>query len=50
MKEHMQSVRSGNPLSVPMPLPANAWWSGFDYVFGYQIKLVRQFWGIPTDI
>lgn len=49
MNEHMQSVRTGTPSTVSVPLPINAWWSGFDYVFGYQIKLVQQFWGIPSD-
>jgi len=27
-------------------LPCFAWWNGFDYVFGYQIKLMRDLWGI----
>jgi hypothetical protein len=27
-------------------LPCFAWWHGFDYVFGYQIKLMRDLWGI----
>lgn len=33
----------------PLPLPLTAWWSGFDYIFGYQIKLVQNFWGISGD-
>lgn len=31
--------------------PMFSWWSGFDYVFGYQMKLVADFWGLgaPDD-
>jgi len=33
----------------PFPYAIDAWLYGFDYTFGYQIKLVRAFWGIPHD-
>jgi hypothetical protein len=26
-----------------------AWWSGFDYIFGYQIKLVKELWRFPQN-
>ncbi|MBK8524341.1 MAG: hypothetical protein IPL58_09575 [Betaproteobacteria bacterium] len=37
-----------NHLQAIMPLPVSTWWSGFEYVFGYQLKLVKEFWGLDT--
>lgn len=49
MNDPMQNLRTGHLLPSPMPLPLNAWLAGFDYIFGYQLKLVREFWGITQD-
>ena len=40
---------SNTALNAFMPPAITAWWSGFDYVFGYQLKLVQEFWGLPRD-
>ena len=45
MSAHRQTASA---LPVPMPPALTAWWSGFDYIFGYQLKLVQEFWGLPT--
>lgn len=49
MNDPMQYLRAGAQLPATMPLPLNAWLAGFDYIFGYQLKLVREFWGIRQD-
>lgn len=35
---------SGDEIRQPGPLPV--WWSGFDYLFGYQLRMLQEFWGI----
>lgn len=35
-----------NQLPPMLANPLSAWWSGFDYVFGYQLKMFREFWGM----
>jgi len=49
MNDPMQNLRAGALLPATMPLPLNAWLSGFNYIFGYQLKVVREFWGIRQD-
>lgn len=52
MKEDMKDARTASqtmPRVAGMPMPLNAWWSGFDYIFGYQIKMLQEFWGFPTE-
>lgn len=39
------SNKPESPLQTTLPQPLTVWWSGFDYVFGYQLKMVQQFWG-----
>lgn len=29
--------------------PISRWWSTFDYVFGFQLKIVQDYWGIGSD-
>lgn len=29
--------------------PIAVWFSSFDYIFGFQIKLVQDYWGIGED-
>lgn len=29
--------------------PYAHWAAGFEYAFGYQLKLVREFWGLTGD-
>lgn len=36
------------PLS-PLAYSVGALWSGFDYAFGYQLKLLSAFWGLSRD-
>jgi hypothetical protein len=43
------SQKSTNGLSAYMPTPLFAWCSGFEYVFGYQLKMVREFWGLADE-
>lgn len=33
--------------SWPLLYPLDAWLHGFDYAFGYQLKLMRAIWGLP---
>lgn len=35
-------------LQTVAPPPFTVWWSSFDYVFGYQLKMIKNFWGF-TD-
>ena len=50
MMKDLQNSRPALPFATEMPIPLTAWWSGFDYAFGYQIKLLQQFWGFsPRD-
>lgn len=32
-----------------MLAPLAHWYAGFDYAFGYQLKLVWDFWGLSDD-
>lgn len=43
------SQKSANSLGAYMPTPIFAWCSGFEYVFGYQLKLVKEFWGLADE-
>ncbi|MDQ5946554.1 MAG: hypothetical protein QG619_1982 [Pseudomonadota bacterium] len=43
------SYKTENHSMQPLPTPLYAWLSGIDYVFGYQLKLVKEFWGIAED-
>jgi hypothetical protein len=43
------SNKPRNHLQVLMPPPLSAWWSGFEYVFGYQMKMVKEFWGLADS-
>lgn len=45
----LNANKTGNHSLQPLPTPLYAWLSGLDYVFGYQLKLVREFWGITED-
>ncbi len=29
--------------------PLTHWASGFEYAFGYQLKLIREFWGLSDE-
>lgn len=52
MKEDMKDARSASQTMqrvTGMPIPLTAWWSGFDYVFGYQLKLVQEFRGFSPE-
>lgn len=40
------SPKSANNLQAYLPMPLGAWCTGFEYMFGYQLKLVREFWGL----
>lgn len=37
-----------NPLQTALFLPLAHWMAGLDYTFGYQLKLLQDFWGF-TD-
>jgi hypothetical protein len=37
-----------NDTPTIMPVPLSAWWSGFEYVFGYQLKMLKEFWGLEA--
>lgn len=43
------SQNSDNQFRPALPTPLYAWLSGFDYVFGYQLKLVKELWGIDEE-
>lgn len=43
------SQKTTNSLGAYMPTPLFAWCSGFEYVFGYQLKMVREFWGLAEE-
>lgn len=38
-----------DPLQTTLFLPLAHWVAGFDYAFGYQMKLIRDLWGF-TDV
>jgi hypothetical protein len=38
--------KQDTPLQTPSPQLPTFWWPGFDYVFGYQLKMVQHFWGL----
>ena len=38
MMKDLQELTPGTAVRDEMPIPLTAWWSGFDYAFGYQIK------------
>jgi hypothetical protein len=40
------SNKQDAPVQATLPQPLSVWWSGFDYVFGYQLKMVQHFWGL----
>lgn len=46
MSDQRQTTPSLNSF---VPPALSAWWSGFDYVFGYQLKLIHSFWGLPDN-
>lgn len=43
------SQQSANSLNARIPMPLFAWCTGFEYVFGYQLKLVKEFWGLADE-
>lgn len=47
-------MNTERPTDYPLPTlffaPLAHWYAGFDYAFGYQIKLVWDFWGISDDL
>jgi hypothetical protein len=45
----LTSNKPRNHLQNFMPPHLSAWWSGFEYVFGYQMKMVKEFWGIADS-
>jgi hypothetical protein len=49
MNNQPSMTPADTPSPIHTPLPLTAWWSGFDYIFGYQIKLVKELWGFPQN-
>lgn len=45
----MNNHTSNSPFQPPVLAPLAFWANGFEYAFGYQLKLIRQFWGIGDD-
>lgn len=45
----MKNDQSSTPLQPSLYVPLSHWASGFEYAFGYQLKLIREFWGITDD-
>lgn len=34
--------------AIPLPSPLEYWLTSFDYVFGFQLKLVQDYWGLSA--
>ncbi|MFO1346780.1 MAG: hypothetical protein U1E85_10845 [Rhodocyclaceae bacterium] len=47
--DNQQLTRSSLTQIPGLAIPLTVWWSGFDYAFGYQIKMLQEFWGIPGE-
>ncbi|GAB2181593.1 hypothetical protein DLREEDagrD3_18160 [Denitratisoma sp. agr-D3] len=45
----MQSPSPTPNEETPLPSPMAAWTSGFNYAFGFQIKLMLSFLGLDSD-